>query len=477
MGRVLSRIAVCGAGAMGSGIAQVAAQSGAHVIIFDIQPAAILASEARTLASIDGLVAKGKLDEQQAAGIRERMSWTSRLEALADVELVIEAIVEDAEVKGRLFEQLESIVGRDTILASNTSSLPIARLSRALTVPERFVGMHFFNPATVMKLVEVIAGPATDPSIADAVRETAESWGKVAIPVSDVPGFIVNRVARPFYAEAFTALNEAAADAATIDALFRGAGFRMGPLELTDLIGQDVNFSVARSVYDSYFGRTRFVPQLRQAALVDAGWLGRKTGRGVYRYGEDSPDRAAAVVTTATATDAVKPDRALAAADLKDSAPGAFVECDGILLGMTRGRSAHAEAAGQGKPVALLDWFPVTGDSEIAFSGSSDAAAAVMADVIAAWGRPGRHVADRPGLIVCRTLAQLVNAAADAVLEQVSDERGIDAALRFGANYPFGPFAWADGFGRGQVVAMLDAVAEETGEAMYRPSPYLRKCA
>ncbi len=473
MGTVLSKIAVCGAGAMGSGIAQVAAQSGAQVIVFDIQPAAIAASEARTLASIDGLVAKGKLDDRQASGIRERMRWTCDLKALADVELVIEAIIEDAEVKGQLFEQLEAIVGSGTILASNTSSLPIARLARALKTPERFVGMHFFNPATVMKLVEVVAGPATEPSVADAVRETAESWGKVAIPVSDVPGFIVNRVARPFYAEAFTALNEAAADAATIDALFRAAGFRMGPLELTDLIGQDVNFSVARSVYDSYFGRTRFVPQLRQAALVDAGWLGRKSGRGVYCYGEESPKRA----TVVSATDAVKPDRAPVAADLKDSAPGAFVECDGILLGMTRGRSAHAEAASQGRPVALLDWFPSTGDSEIAFSSSSDAAAEVMTKVIAAWGRPGCHVADRAGLIVCRTLAQLVNAAADAVLEQVSNERGIDAALRFGANYPFGPFAWADDFGRGQVVAVLDAVADETGEAMYRPSPYLRKFA
>lgn len=473
MAKILTRIAVCGAGAMGSGIAQVAAQSGAQVIVFDIQPEAIAASEARTLASIDSLVGKGKLDTAQAAGIRARMHWTSDLRALADVELVIEAIIEDVDIKRQLFNQLESIVGNDTILASNTSSLPIARLARTLKLPGRFVGMHFFNPATVMKLVEVVAGPATDPAVAHSVRETAESWGKVAIPVADVPGFIVNRVARPFYAEAFTALNEAAADAATIDALFRAAGFRMGPLELTDLIGQDVNFSVARSVYDSYFGRTRFVPQLRQAALVDAGWLGRKTGRGVYRYGDDPPEPAATMI----GDDVVRPDRARVAAVLKASSPGAFVECDGVLLGMTRGRSAHAEAVGQGKSVALLDWFPSDGDREIAFTGSDDAAAAVMADVIAAWARPGRHVADRPGLILCRTLAQLVNAAADAVLEQVSDERGIDAALRYGANYPFGPFAWADDFGRGRVVAVLDAVADEIGEAMYRPSPYLRKFA
>jgi len=473
MGQALTRIAVCGAGAMGSGIAQVAAQSGAQVIVFDIQAEAIASSEKRILASIDGLVAKGKMTAEAAADIRGRMRWTSDLQQLADAELVIEAIVENADIKGKLFEQLESIVGPDAILASNTSSLPIARLARSLKTPERFVGMHFFNPATVMKLVEVVAGPATAQSVAEAVRQTAESWGKVAIPVTDVPGFIVNRVARPFYAEAFTALNEAAADAATIDALFRAVGFRMGPLELTDLIGQDVNFAVGRSVYDSYFGRTRFVPQLKQAALVDAGWLGRKSGRGVYRYDEDAPKP----VPPAAINDVVLPDRARAADALKAAVPGAFIECAGVLLGMTRGRSAHAEAAVQGKPVALFDWFPADGGKEVAFAGSSAAAAAVLAEVLTACSRNGRQVADRPGLIVCRTLAQLANAAADAVLEQVSDENGIDAALRYGANYPFGPFAWADGFDRGRVVATLDAIADETGEAMYRPSPYLRKFA
>ncbi|KAK0350801.1 hypothetical protein LTR94_027541, partial [Friedmanniomyces endolithicus] len=289
MGQALTRIAICGAGAMGSGIAQVAAQSGAQVIVFDIQADAVAGSKKRILASIDGQVAKGKMTTETAADIRARMRWTSDLEQLADAELVIEAIVENADIKGKLFEQLELIVGPDTVLASNTSSLPIARLARSLKTPERFVGMHFFNPATVMKLVEVVAGPATAQAVAEAVRRTAESWGKVAIAATDVPGFIVNRVARPFYAEAFTALNEAAGEPATIDAVFRALGFRMGPLELTDLIGQDVNFAVGRSVYDSYFGRTRFVPQLKQAALVDAGWLGRKTGRGVYRYDEDAP--------------------------------------------------------------------------------------------------------------------------------------------------------------------------------------------
>ncbi len=473
MTAVLTKIAVCGAGAMGSGIAQVAAQAGANVIIFDVQVDALKGSEKRILAGIDTLVGRGKMDVGTAAGIRERMRWTSDLADLADAELVIEAIIEDAGIKGSLFAQIEDIVGADTIVASNTSSLPISRLARALEKPSRFVGMHFFNPATAMKLVEVIAGAATDPAVAETVRATAQAWGKVAIPVADVPGFIVNRVARPFYAEAFTAINEGVAEPAVIDALFRSAGFRMGPLELTDLIGQDVNFAVARSVFDSYFGRARFVPQLRQAALVDAGWLGRKTGRGVYRYDEGAP----AIGAPAVQMEAVLPDRARAAAELAQGEPSAFVECAGVLLGMTRGSSAHAEALSAGKPVALFDWFKADAGPDIGFAASDDAAASVARGVLAAWSKAGHRIADRPGLVVCRTLAQLANAAADAVLEQVADESGIDAALRFGANYPFGPSDWADGFGRTRLVAVLDAIADETGESLYRPSFYLRTSA
>jgi 3-hydroxybutyryl-CoA dehydrogenase len=467
----LTKIAVCGAGAMGSGIAQVAAQAGAEVVVFDVQATALATSEQRITALIDALAGKGKLEPAEAAAIKGRLVWTSDLHRLADAELVIEAIIEDAAIKGALFEQVEAIVGPDAIIASNTSSLPISRLACALKKPQRFVGMHFFNPATAMKLVEVIAGAATDQAVADRVLSTAQAWGKVAIPVADVPGFIVNRVARPFYAEAFTAINEAVAEPGLIDALFRSAGFRMGPLELTDLIGQDVNFAVARSVHDSYFGRTRFVPQLRQAALVDAGWLGRKTGRGVYRHDEGAPAAIAPDLSPAI----VDPDHARAAQALKGA--DALVDCRGVMVGPTRGRSARAEAAALGKPVALFDWFPMTGGRDVAFAASDDAAEAIARGVLAAMEKSGHRLADRPGLIVGRTLAQLANAAADAVLEQVADEAGIDAALRFGANYPFGPFAWADGFGRGRLVALLDAIADETGEAMYRPAFYLRTFA
>ncbi len=474
MARVLEKIAVCGAGAMGSGIAQVAAQAGASVHVFDVNADALAASRKRILADLDKLVARDKLTAAQAGEIAGRMTWVSSLDALAGCDLVVEAIVEDAAIKGALFDALEAIVAVDAIIATNTSSLPVSRLARGLKAPARFVGMHFFNPATVMKLVEVISGAATAPDVAARIVATATAWGKVAIPVADVPGFIVNRVARPFYAEAFAALNEGAAAPAEIDALFRGAGFRMGPLELTDLIGQDVNFAVARSVFDSYFGRTRFVPQLRQAALVDAGWLGRKTGRGVYDYAAGAQGTAPDAPSDAAPVSTATPAEVEAATALRGAAPGAFVRCANIAIGVTRGVTAQAESRAQGAPVILLDWTADDATGPVGYAVSEESVRPAALAILAAMGRSGVALADRPGLIVARTLAQIANAAADAVLEQVADEAGIDAALRYGANYPFGPFAWADRFGRPALAGLLDAVAEGTGEGLYRPSRYLR---
>lgn len=469
MADILDKVAVCGAGAMGSGIAQVAAQAGASVKVFDVNAASLATSRERTLADLDKLAARGKLAPEAVSAITGRMAWVSSLDDLADRDLIIEAIVEDEGIKGKLFEALEAIVTPDTVIATNTSSLAVSRLARGLKTPGRFVGMHFFNPATVMKLVEVIAGAATEAEVVARIVATAEHWGKAAIPVADVPGFIVNRVARPFYAEAFAAWGEGT-EPAVIDALFKGVGFRMGPLELTDLIGQDVNFAVARSVFDSYFGRTRFTPQRRQAALVDGGWLGRKTKRGVYDYGAD----AVVAAPSASAAPSVTDVHHAAADALRSAAPGQFILCGSVAIGMTQGQTAHAESADREAPVALLDWHLADGDGAVGFAASDGEARDAVLGVLAALSRTGLELNDRPGLVVARTLAQIANAAADAVLEQVADEGGVDAALRFGANYPFGPFTWADLFGRARLVTLLDAIADGTGEAMYRPSHYLR---
>lgn len=471
MTAVLTNIGVCGAGAMGSGIAQVAAQNGAQVTLFDMSAEALASAEKRIAGSVDGLVAKGRLASDEAEAIKRRITITDELEALSGCDLVIEAIIEDASVKADLFARLEAILAPDAIIATNTSSLPIARLARSLGDPARFVGMHFFNPPTVMKLVEVIGGPATDSAALAAIHATAQAWGKVAVRVADVPGFIVNRVARPFYAEAFLAWQEQAAAPAEIDALFRSAGFRMGPLELTDFIGQDVNFTVARSVYDSYFGHTRFRPQLKQAGLVDAGWLGRKSGHGVYDYALANP------IDTSCGTrhDGPVSEAAQAAAQaLLTALPGEIITCGNVDIAVTCGATAMALSVASGRATGVFDWFEAGSTGAIGFAASDDTAAGVVAAIAAALDRPLIRIADRPGLIVCRTLAQIVNAAADAVFEKVADEEGIDSAMRFGANYPFGPFGWADRYGRTQVRRALSAIAHETGDPAYAASQFMR---
>lgn len=460
------KIGVCGAGAMGSGIAQVAAQAGHAVVIYDVFAPSREKSAAQTAKGLDHLVGRGKLDAGQAEAVLGRMQWTDDVAALADCGLVIEAIIEDLAVKQTLFAQLEDQMHDDAIIASNTSSLSIARLAGGLRRPERFIGMHFFNPATVMKLVEVVSGPATNPAIAETIAATARNWGKVAVPVADVPGFIVNRVARPFYAEGFRCLQQGGAAPELIDLLFRqAAGFRMGPLELTDLIGQDVNFAVARSVFDSYFGQTRFTPQLAQAALVDANWLGRKTGRGIYDYCEGKgPTPPVAMKAQAMADTPAKPDK------VSPDLPA--MDIQGVRIRFSRGRTARAEAADAGMDVALIDWFDATSAKAAGIAATSDAAADVAAALLGAWGLEAYRLADRPGLIVLRTLAQIANAAGDAVFEGVSDESGIDDALRFGANYPFGPCAWAERIGAAALVDTLQAIAAATGQAIYNPSEY-----
>lgn len=470
MTREIKKVAICGAGAMGLGIAQVAAQAGMLVVVYDVSSVALSSGRARIEAELATLISKSKIEQAHAEKLTTAISWSSEIYEIADTDLVIEAVVEDLAVKKSLFKTIEEAVSVTTIIATNTSSLPIARLARDLKNPGRFIGMHFFNPPTAMRLIEVVPGPATETSVTADIEYLSASWGKSPVRVADVPGFIVNRVARPFYAEAFRAIQEVAASPQLIDALFRmSAGFRMGPLELTDLIGQDINFAVARSVYDSYFGVTRFTPQLGQAALVDAGWLGRKSSRGVYDYrdGNSMPDVKTSHSSQKLSDPVGRPEKVGPSCDA--------IEIGGVVVRFARGRTARSESTSANCPVALLDWFDVERGSAVGFCASDENVADIAASLITSWGMSAYRFSDRPGGIVLRTLAQIANAAADAVFEQVSSEVGIDLALKYGANYPFGPFAWADGIGRLALVQVLVAMAQETGQDMYRPSQYLMR--
>jgi 3-hydroxybutyryl-CoA dehydrogenase len=246
-------VLVVGAGIMGAGIAQVAAQAGHAVQLFDMRDGAAAQAKAKLAATFDGLVAKGKLDADAAQATLARITPIASLAQAADRALVVEAIVEQLDAKRALFRQLEGIVGADCVLATNTSSISVTAIANGLAQPQRLVGMHFFNPVPLMKLVEVVSGLHTDPAVAESIFELSRHWGKTPVHARSTPGFIVNRIARPFYAETLALLHERAATPQVLDACLKAAGFRMGPCELMDLIGHDTNFAVTNSVYDANF--------------------------------------------------------------------------------------------------------------------------------------------------------------------------------------------------------------------------------
>ncbi|MFN6115418.1 MAG: 3-hydroxyacyl-CoA dehydrogenase NAD-binding domain-containing protein [Flavobacteriales bacterium] len=280
------KVAVIGAGTMGSGIAQVAAQAGHNVVLYDTRREAVDKALAGLRKTLDKLVEKGKFTAEQADGIHGRIAPASDLKDLAGSGLVIEAIIEDLGIKQKLFSELEGIVAPDAILATNTSSLSVTAIAGGLKHPERMVGLHFFNPAPLLPLVEVVPGLASDETLASRCMALMTAWGKVPVVCKDTPGFIVNRVARPFYGEAIRIYVEGIADMPNIDVAMKRVGFKMGPFELMDLIGNDINFTVTKTVWEAFFYDPRYKPSFTQQRQVESGRLGRKSGRGYYSYAD-----------------------------------------------------------------------------------------------------------------------------------------------------------------------------------------------
>lgn len=490
----VTAVGVIGAGAMGSGIAQVAVTGGMQAIVFDQDDAAVTAAIAQIGKRLDRLVEKERLSADDAAAAKGRLQPAGRLADLADCQLVIEAIVENLDVKQAVFAELEQHVASDAILTSNTSSLSIAAIASTCRHRERVAGMHFFNPVPLMKLVEIISGPETDPDIAATLADVGRRMGRTPVQVADSPGFLVNLGGRAFNTEALHILRDGVASPAQVDAVMRDCcGFRMGPFELMDLTGIDVNYPVSTIIHEGFFfdPRLRTTPGHRQ--LHEAGRLGRKSGRGFYAYTDAAPqpDNGAGTpadheIAAAQVTDVVvlaEADEALA--ELMRAAGCRVLETDdgnAPIVAAPLGEDASTMAARLELPssrLVAIDTLTASANRIVIMtppggdSGIRDAVAASLATT----GRAVTAIHDSPGFIAQRICAMVGNLGCEMAQIGLASPSDIDTAMTLGLNYPTGPLALCEYYGKRRIHAIMERLQEVTGDDRYRPSTWLRRRA
>jgi 3-hydroxybutyryl-CoA dehydrogenase len=477
---------VAGSGTMGRGIIQVLAQCGMRTLVFDAQPDAARRAKAAIGETLGKLAERGKLERGAADAALGRIEVVERLEALAPCQLVVEAIVEDLGAKRELFSRLEGVVGPDTVLASNTSSLSVTAMAAACKRPQRVAGYHFFNPVPVMKVVEVVAGELTEHWVTDALSELARRFGHTPIACKDTPGFVVNHAGRAYVPEALRILSEGVADFSTIDRiLVDAAGFRLGPFGLMDLVGLDVSHAVMKSIYQQYFEEPKYKPSFLCEPRVAAGLLGRKTGRGWYSYGKDgtaepAPDQ--------PIPNAKKPESVWAVPELKEllgklearmtAKPDAAAVCFVAPLGKDATTSALELGLDPRRTLAVDPLFgfskrrtlmptPVT-THEVKESAHS---------LLGSDGVPVSVIKDSPGFVAQRVVAHIVNVGCDIAQMRIATPEDLDRAVVLGLSYPRGPLAMGDAAGAARVLAVLEAMHDFYQEPRYRPSPWLKRRA
>jgi 3-hydroxybutyryl-CoA dehydrogenase len=505
-------VGVVGAGTMGGGIAQLACLAGARTLVHDPFPEALSRGLERIRAHLERGAERGRWSASDASAAAARLEGVDSLEELAPCELVIEAAPERLEVKQELFGKLsEGVVSEECVLATNTSSLLVTAVASAVRGPERVVGMHFFNPAPLMRLLEVVAGVRSSEEALALARATGEAMGKVVIDAVDGPGFLVNRCNRPFGLEAQRLLAARLASVEEIDRICRlEGGFRMGPFELSDLVGVDVGLDVARSFYEQSFGEPRWRPSPLTVKIVASGAHGRKSGRGYYDYSVEpyrppDPDPLPVgggeglVVVAGDLPLAEQLRQAAAQAGWEVAEPEEANERQPPALILDVGAGEELAAPLQGGPQVLLTAAASLGTLDpggtaVGFHvlpplaearlveltrgpDSSDAAAEAAERFFATLGKSVAWVGDAPGLVLGRMVCQVINECAFALGEGVGSAEDIDAGMVHGLNYPRGILAWADEIGLDHVCSVLDALHDELGEERYRLAPALRRLA
>jgi 3-hydroxybutyryl-CoA dehydrogenase len=501
MNCVFKQIGIVGTGAMGRGIAQISAQAGAQVFMFDMAAQAAVAARDALGHTWDKLLEKGKLSSENVAKYKSLLLPCAQLEDLKNCDLVIEAIVEKLEMKQTLFKQLESIVSQSCVLATNTSSLSVTAIAAALSKPERFVGYHFFNPVPLMKVVEVIPGLKTQAAVSEQLMQLSRQMGHTPVMASDTPGFIVNHAGRGYGTEALRIVGEAVADFATIDMVLKDqVGFKLGPFELMDLTGLDVSHPVMESVYRQYYDEPRYRPSVITAQRLAGGVLGRKTKAGFYDYSEEkqglAPVKYSSLATNSIATHQLQDTPVWVSPNATRRVPLLeLLHKLGAKIETGKSPSLHALTI-----VAPLGWDVTT----VAVFERYDPARTVGIDMLiddavtkrrvimgnpavrpdmlafaaalfSQDGKPVSTIRDSAGFVTQRVVASIVNIASDMCQQNICTPQDLDTAVQLGLGYPTGPLAMGNAVGAASVLEVLVNMQTVYGDPRYRASPWLRR--
>ncbi len=491
----IKTMALVGTGIMGMGIAQIAAQAGIEVLLFDAREGAANTGKVKLKETLEKLQAKGKLTAEAVQTTLDRLVVLDQIEQIKDVDLVIEAIIENLEIKQNLFKQIEEIVSKDAILVTNTSSLSVTALASVCKYPNRIAGFHFFNPVPLMKIVEVIAGLATDENVVNELLAFAKTMGHLGVRTKDTPGFIVNHAGRAYGTEGLKILGEGVTTVSEIDRILReGAGFRMGPLELFDLTALDVSHPVMESIYNQFYQEARYRPHPLTRQMLAAGRVGRKVGHGFYQYidGKKVDEVPAQVAPNVNIFDKV-----WIAADLNQDAEilKQYLNTQGIEIDTNEEPSNESlcivATYGEDTTTAAIrlglnPHHVVAIDMLTDFSRHRTLMPSLVTDqhykdqahaIFAKDGTGVSVIAESIGFVAQRTLAMVVNLACDIAQQQIATASDIDQAVKLGLGYPFGPLTWGDHLGADRILLILERISAITLDPRYRPSPWLQRRA